>query len=156
MRGFIIISTVLFVVAYGCTTVDLYEKSEPIPGHEWQSTFMPEFKFEIKDTAAVYQAWVILRHTEKYNFNNIWLNVISQAPGDPAIATRTEVILADNQKGWLGTGMGDIYEHRLTLVLPEFRISRPGEYRFVIEHLMREDPLRHVMNVGIRIEKKNQ
>lgn len=150
MYGFVACS--LQLVA--CTTVDLYEKSVPIPGHEWSSDFKPTFKFIINDTVPVYQVFLVLRHTEKYNYNNIWLNVTSQAPGDTVLRSRDEITLATNEKGWLGSGMDDVYEHRLPLSLPEFRITKPGEYNFQIEHIMREDPLQHVMNVGIRIEKK--
>ena len=137
-----------------CTTVDLYEKSAAIPKHEWHSSFKPEFIITIKDTVPVYQVFLVLRHNERYNFNNIWLNVYSQAPGDTIIKTRVEEVLATNEKGWLASGMDDIYEHRLPLALPDFRITKPGDYKFVLEHIMREDPLENVMNVGIRIEKK--
>ena len=52
--------------------------------------------------------------------------------------------------------MDDIYEHRipLTPVGMPFRFRKPGEYTFTIEQVMREDPLENVMNVGLRIEKK--
>ena len=137
-----------------CMTADLYEKSVTIPDHEWKSDFRPEFTFAINDTSAIYQVFLVLRHTERYNYTNIWLNVHSLAPGDTLVTSRDEITLATNEKGWLATGMDDVYEHRLPLSLPEFRIKNPGTYRFTIEHLMREDPLQHVMNVGLRIEKK--
>lgn len=137
-----------------CTTVDLYEKTVPLPDREWKSDYKPTFTFTIRDTVPVYQVFLVLRHNEKYNFNNLWLNVYSQAPGDTVVITRVDKILATNEKGWLATAMDDLYEHRLPLPLPEFRITKPGEYKFTLEHIMREDPLKNVMNVGIRIEKK--
>jgi hypothetical protein len=30
---------------------------------------------------------------------------------------------------------------------------KPGKYSFTLQQDMREDPLEHVMNVGIRVEK---
>lgn len=144
----------LFFAGFSCTTVDLYEKSVAMPQHEWQSSNKPEFIFQIRDTLAVYQLFLVFRHNEKYNYNNIWLNVYAQAPGDTVVRARIEKTLATNEKGWLASGMDDIYEHRLPLALPEFRVSKSGEYKFILEHLMREDPLKNVMNVGIRMEKK--
>ena len=62
-----------------------------------------------------------------------------------------ELTLATNDKGWLATGMNDIYEHRLKLTDP-VRL-KAGSYKLRLENIMREDPLQHVLNVGIRVEK---
>jgi len=48
--------------------------------------------------------------------------------------------------------MDDIYEHRIELTKP-IRM-KAGIYHFKIEQIMREDPLENVMNVGLRVEKK--
>jgi gliding motility-associated lipoprotein GldH len=135
-----------------CTTVDLYEKMVPVPDHEWKSTFKPEFNFTITDTTTLYQAYFVIRHTEKYNYNNIWINYYYQPPGDTLHKETREFQLATNEKGWLATGMDDIYEHRIRLSPNEGKL-RAGEYKFILENIMREDPLQHILNVGIRIEK---
>ena len=62
-----------------------------------------------------YKVYIILRHNEKYNYNNIWVNLYTQLPGDSAASkVQYELPLANNE-GWLGTGMDDIYEHRVAL-----------------------------------------
>ena len=35
-----------------CTTIDVFEQSKPFPNHQWKSSEMPSFTYEIKDTAA--------------------------------------------------------------------------------------------------------
>jgi gliding motility-associated lipoprotein GldH len=135
-----------------CTTVDLYEKTVPVPNHEWKSTYKPEFNFIISDTTALYHAYFVIRHTEKYNYNNIWVNYYYQPPGDTIHKETREFQLATNDKGWLGTGMDDVYEHRLKFA-PDPGKLKAGSYKFILENIMREDPLQHVLNVGIRIEK---
>ncbi len=134
-----------------CTTIDLYEKNVTIPGFKWKSSYKPEFTFIIKDTTARYQLFLVLRHTEKYNYNNIWINLYSQPPGDTLHKASFELQLATNEK-WLGTGMDDIYEHRIKLTDPQY--LKAGVYHFMVGQIMREDPLENVMNVGIRVEKK--
>lgn len=136
----------------GCTTIDLYEKNISIPQHQWKSDFKPAFSFTIKDTASLYQVFLVLRHTEKYNYKNIWIRLSLQAPGDSIRSTDYDLQLATNEKGWLATGMDDIYEHRLKLT-NDIRL-KPGDYTFWVENIMREDPLQNVLNVGIRVEKK--
>lgn len=134
-----------------CTTADLYEKTVSLPDHEWKSDYKPEFDFIIKDTTSLYQAFFVIRHTEKYNYNNIWINLYSQPPGDTMHKAQYELVLATNEKGWLASGMDDIYEQRRKLTEP-VRLSA-GTYKLVLENIMREDPLKHILNVGVRIEK---
>lgn len=143
------------LILSSCDTIDLYEKNAVIPGHSWKSDYQPEFAFTIKDTTVPYRVYLVLRHNERYAFNNIWLNLYSQPPGDTVTTTRHELKLA-TQKKWLGSGVDDIYEHRIPLT-PEDKdvfFPRTGEYKFRVAHVMRQDPLDHVMNVGLRIEKK--
>ena len=141
---------------FSCNTIDLYEKTIPIPKHEWSSSFKPQFRFTIKDTAVPYEVYIILRHTDRYNYNNIWLTLHTQGPGDSLQKIQYELPLASKQKGWLGSAMDDIYEHRIAIT-PQNQKSyfkRPGEYIFTIEQVMREDPLQQIMDVGLRLEKK--
>lgn len=141
------------VLAYGCTTVDLFEKSVTIPGHAWSNSFRPSFDFTITDTTSPYQLFLVLRHNEKYSFSNIYVNVYAKVPGmDSAVKIQKDLLLATNEKGWLATGMDDIYYHRLELGRPQ--VLRPGDYTFTVEQIMRENPLLNVLNVGIRVEKK--
>jgi gliding motility-associated lipoprotein GldH len=135
-----------------CTTVDLYEKTVSLPDHEWKSDNKPAFNFTITDTTSLYQVYFVIRHTEKYNYNNIWVNYYYQPPGDTLHKEPREFQLATNEKGWLATGMDDIYEHRIKLA-PDAGKLKAGSYKFILENIMREDPLKEVLNVGVRVEK---
>ncbi|HVG15485.1 MAG TPA: gliding motility lipoprotein GldH [Chitinophagaceae bacterium] len=141
----------------GCTKVDLFERIINVPQQEWKSGFKPVFRFTITDTTVPYQLYIILRHNNKYNYNNLWLNLYTRGPGD-TFATKVayELPLATNDKGWLGSGMDDIFEHRIALtpINNEFYFRKGGSYSFALEHIMREDPLLNVLNIGLRIEKK--
>jgi gliding motility-associated lipoprotein GldH len=148
----------LFALLFSqCKPIDLYERTVDIPKHAWKSDFIPSFSFDVKDTSALYEVSLILRHTDAYPFNNIWLNVQIEAP-DTMYVFRTEQRLGSNEQGWLGTGMNDVYEHRLRLndALENAGVSfrRKGIYTFRLSQLMREDPLPHVLQAGIRVERK--
>lgn len=135
-----------------CTSVDLYENNVAIPNHRWESSFKPKFNFTIRDTTATYQLYLVFRHTEKYNYNNIWINLSSIPPNDTLRKLHYELPLATNEKGWMATGMDDIYEHRIPLTNPQH--WKAGNYTFMVEQIMREDPLQNVLDVGLRVEKK--
>jgi gliding motility-associated lipoprotein GldH len=99
----------------------------------------------------------VLRHNDKYSFNNIYLNISTRQPDQDSIQTaRYDLRLATDNEGWLPSGMDDIYEHRIQLTPTggEFYFKKPGNYTFSIEQIMRENPLNNVLNVGLRLEKK--
>ncbi len=139
-----------------CDTIDLYEKTDSIPGHEWNSNYKPQFTFTVKDTNSSYQLFITLRHNERYGFNNIWLKLHAVAPDATSEKFTIELPLASPDKGWLGNGMDDLYDHRIPITLDpqKFNFNKAGNYSFTIEHIMREDPLQNILNVGLRLEKK--
>lgn len=136
-----------------CNTIDVFEKNEAIPGQAWSGRFKPEFTFDINDTTARYNIYIVIRHTDAYKYKNMWLNLSIQAPGGITKNHSVELKLATDDKGWLGSGMDDIFEHRVLVNTagPEPLIA--GRYHFTLENIMRDDPLDHVMDIGIRLEK---
>lgn len=133
--------------------MNAFESSVVIPGQEWKSSFKPAINFDITDTVSLYNVYIVLRHKNAYGFNNIWIRASVQEPLDTAVKSRQyDLKLANDDTGWLGKGMDDIFEHRI-LIQERTRFVRSGQYRFTLEHIMRKDPLPEVMNVGLRIEK---
>jgi gliding motility-associated lipoprotein GldH len=143
----------LFFVACNLNT-GVFEKNIAIPRQEWYSSYKPEISFTIKDTAALYNIYLVLRHSDAYNYNNIWLTLYRKGP-DTSYSHQLEVPLANTRENnsWLGTGMDDIWETRTQINQTPIRFRKSGNYEFVLEQIMREDPLKNVLNVGIRIEK---
>lgn len=146
----------LLLQFYACTTVDVFEKNIAIPDKSWDRSFKPAVNFSITDTISLYNIYVTLRHTHAYSYNNIWLNLSYQLPGDSAKQQRVDILLADNQKGWLGTGMDDIYTTWRQVNAQPVQFKKQGEVNFTIEQIMRDNPLKNVMNAGIRVEKVNR
>jgi gliding motility-associated lipoprotein GldH len=136
-----------------CTQLDTFEKNTSIPNYQWQSSFEAKGVFTISDTATTYNAYIVLRHTDAYNYNNIWLNVGIQPPADTMHYQKVDVQLGTDAKGWAGTGMNDIWEQRQLLFMGR-QFKKPGNYNFSIKQIMRDDPLQAVMSAGLRVEKQ--
>lgn len=130
-----------------------YQKSIPIPDYSWSYDFQPSFSVEITDTAARYTISVTVRHTNEYPFSNLWLQVSSNYSGVKPKTRRVELPLADKQGKWIGTGMDDIFEHRIP-IQQNARFNKTGVYHFSFKQDMRMNPLPHVMGIGLRIEKE--
>lgn len=147
--------SLLFLSA--CGNIEVFEKDVVIPGQAWKSDFKPVIEFNITDTVSLYDIKVVLRHTDAYSYKNIWMNISVQAPGgDSLFNNRMNLLLADDKQGWLGKGMDDIFENRVSLERQARRFSKTGTYRFTLQQIMREDPLNHVLNVGIRVDRVPQ
>jgi gliding motility-associated lipoprotein GldH len=133
----------------------VYEKTALIPLQSWSYDNKPSFTFTITDTAASYNIYIIVRHTDAYNYNNLWLTVNSKAPGDTVRSQNINIELGNDTKGWEGAGMDDIFEVRKNITPGPMPFKKAGNYTFTIAQIMRENPLNHILNVGIRVEKVN-
>jgi gliding motility-associated lipoprotein GldH len=96
--------------------------------------------------------YVIIRHTDRYEYNNIWLRIGLKTPSDSFNYQNVNLTLATDAKGWEGTGMDDIYEVRKNISFAPLSFKKPGDYTFSIAQIMRENPLKNILNVGLRIE----
>lgn len=152
MKKFLFIS-LFSILIVSCGKIDLFEKQVQIPSQQWFYNNIPQFTIHIDDTSSLYNVYLVLRHTDLYNYNNIWLRVGSKAPGDSMHFQNINLLLASDSKGWEGTGTDDIFEVRKSISPGPVSFKTPGDYTFSIGQIMRENPLRYILSVGIRVEK---
>lgn len=154
VKNILVILSFCAVLA-GCESIGVYEKTHFFPSHSWTSKEKPAFQFSISDTTSFYHIYVVIRHEDVYHFNNLWLEITTQSPNNPPKIQQVNLQLADNKKGWLGTGMDDIFDHRIRVTGAPIKL-KSGTYTFTLNQIMREEPLAGVLNAGIRIEKAGQ
>ncbi len=143
----------LILLASSCIKIDQFEKTVKIPSREWFYNNTPAFTFNITDTSSLYNLYIVLRHTDAYNYNNIWLRLGTQFPGDSVQFQNINLTLASDSKGWEGNGMDDIFEVRKNISRGPVSFKKPGDYTFSVSQIMRENPLENILNVGVRVEK---
>lgn len=136
-----------------CIKVNLFEKQASIPSQQWYYSYVPEFTFHIDDTSSLYNVYIVLRHTDLYNYNNVWLRVGSNSPSDSMHYQNLNLVLANDSKGWDGIGMDDIFEVRKNISAGPLTFKKPGDYTFSIAQVMRENPLKYILDIGVRVEK---
>jgi gliding motility-associated lipoprotein GldH len=151
---FFCLSLVYCLFISSCTQIEIFEKNTTIPEYEWQQNFTATGDFIITDTVAAYSIYLVLRHTDAYQYNNIWLNVGLQPPGDSMHIQKINLVLGNDANGWEGSGMNDIWDLRKLLNGGPRRFKQPGKYCFSISQIMRDNPLLHIMSAGLRIEKQ--
>ena len=77
----------------------------------------------------------------------------SKVPEDSMHFQNINLSLASDAKGWEGRGMDDIFEVRKMISPGPVAFKKPGDYTFSIGQIMRENPLKYILSVGIRVEK---
>lgn len=120
---------------------------------EWKYDFKPSFDYTINDTTELYNLYIVIRHTDAYRYNNIWLNVGTTSPGDTTRYQRFDLQLGTDATGWEGNGMDDIWELRKSITNGPFKFNKKGDYKFTIAQVMRENPLPGIMSIGVRVER---
>ena len=154
MKNFLPI-VLLTLLCASCIKIDQFEKTSQIPSRQWFYNNSPSFTFQITDTSSLYNLYVVLRHTDSYDYSNIWLRLGSKFPGDSIRYQNINLPLATDAKGWEGTGTDDIYEVRKNISPGPIAFSKAGDYTFTVSQIMRQNPLDDILNVGIRVEKVN-
>lgn len=139
-----------------CVKTDVFEKNISVQNHEWEKTYKPEIQFTITDTASAYNIFFVIRHTDAYHFNNLWVKLESKAPGATKFDEQQFDLPLATASQWNGVGMDDIFEHRILLYNRPVKFNQKGTYTIKLQHIMRENPLQEVMNVGLRLEKVRQ
>ena len=148
---FILILSIAFI---SCREIDLFEKNVAVPNMQWFNNYNATGSFIIKDTTSTYNVLIVLRHTDAYLYNNIWLNVGLQAPEDAGLKyQKINLTLGNDAKGWEGIGMNDIWEVRKLISGVPKKFIKAGTYNFSIAQLMRDNPLQHIISVGLSIQK---
>jgi gliding motility-associated lipoprotein GldH len=140
------------LAACNAPSLDVFEKHVAFNQQRWASQEIKNVRFTITDTTSLYTLYLVFRHTDAYGFNNVWLKINRKGP-DTSYAQQLDIRLATNEKGWLGTGMDDVWEHRTLLTAIPVQFHRTGLYEFDLQQIMRQDPLEHVLNIGLRVEK---
>lgn len=145
---------VLVLLLTACIESNVYESNYDFPSHQWKPNHKPTFEIKITDTNAPYVFFLNLRHTNAYNFSNIWINMITTSPDGKKTEQRVELKLAESSGRWLGRGMNEIYEHKISLSgNAKTKFQQLGVYKIVMEPIMRQEPLQEILSVGLRIEK---
>lgn len=161
------ILAVVFSVA-GCSRGQvLADQYMLIPDRSWELSYQPEMTVHVKEQKGPYKVFVNLRHTDQYRYSNIFL-LIHQKQELPAMPTdsiltgsfgtapekvskRVELTLAEPDGRWTGSHSGNLYTNQ-QLVWQDYFFPDTGVFVLSLEQNMRENPLKHVVAAGFRIE----
>jgi gliding motility-associated lipoprotein GldH len=144
---FLIIATIGFSSCNEGVAVDTFEA---IPNQNW--TYIKPIKANINvvDSTKSYNIYVNFRHTVDYAYANVWLRFHVLGPKLKDEPLRQEFQLAETNGEWLGSGSGNLFSYQL-IFKENYKFPATGKYTIVVEQNMRDNPLKSISDVGIRI-----
>ena len=140
-------------VLYGCgNSRTVTDQNKEIDNHNW--TYFNKVKFDVKidDNQAAFNLLMNLRVTGDYKYSNIFVLITTVSPLKKTLVQRYELKLAGKDGEWLGKGSGNLYSYQVPF-LQNYKFPQNGTYTFYLEQNMRDNPLKAVSDVGLRVEK---
>ncbi|MEY3678807.1 MAG: gliding motility lipoprotein GldH [Bacteroidota bacterium] len=129
----------------------LVDEFIPVEQHHWIYQNKIRVSVSIENPAVSYHVYLNLRHTAAYRYSNIYLRIRQINPDKTTKVFRKEYKLANPDGEWLGTGSGNLFSYQLPVYL-NFRFPGKGTYIFELEQNMRDNPLKEISDVGLRVE----
>jgi len=144
---------IVVLLLTSCQEGAFYEKNSVIPGQLWDNGFKPEFQVEVKDKQDKYSLFFNIRHTAYYPYSDFSFHVQQKGKGIQDSVYHYEIKLAEADGRWLGNSAGNLYE-QTKLISENLSFPDTGKYVFSIGQSMRDNPIRGINDVGIKIIKK--
>lgn len=134
------------------TIVDVYQKIDNL---KWAYINKIRIPVKVDDVATGYNFYLNIRHTGDYKYANIFVLIHQTNPNGLKFSERKEFTLALPDGMWLGAGSGSLYDNQIPF-RTNYHFPEKGTYIIELEQNMRDNPLRDLSDVGLRIEKVTQ
>ncbi|HEX8377059.1 MAG TPA: gliding motility lipoprotein GldH [Pedobacter sp.] len=149
LKPFLIL--LIAVTTTSCADSSIVDVYKEISSRNWSYIKKVSIPVKIEDTGREYNLYMNLRHTADYRYSNIFVRIHQISPDGKKSTERKEFQLAYPDGEWLGSGAGNVYSYRL-LFREKYKFASKGTYLFEFEQNMRDNPLREVRDVGMRVE----
>lgn len=137
----------------GCTDPKaVIDQNTEIVNNNWSYANKLKYYVKIDNEQISYNLYLNVRVTGDYKYANLFVLIAQTNPDKRGSATRYEFKLANPDGEWLGQGSGNLYSYQIPFRV-NYKFPAKGIYHFSIEQNMRDNPLREVSDVGLRIEK---
>jgi gliding motility-associated lipoprotein GldH len=154
LLSYLLLSYVAVTLITGCSDPNrIMDENISIANHNWSYGNKVKLNVKIEDPSAEYTLYFNVRVSADYKYSNMFVLIHERGdPGKKASSTRYELKLASATGEWLGKGSGSMYSYQIPFKT-NYRFPAKGNYKFEIEQNMRDNPLRAVSDVGLRVEK---
>lgn len=140
-------------LAGGCIGPTTYHSYQSIPTKGWAKSDTLYFEVPLTDsTVTHWQLYAEVRNRSDYPYRDLYLLICHNLPDSTQWKTDTvKFVLADEEGKWSGTGWNGLFQS----AIPVGTVSThgAGKYTLKVTHGMKDEFLKGVNNVGIRLER---
>ena len=148
---FFLAGIILFIA---CDKNRIYDEFKPISQKGWNKDSLLVFTVPVSDSLQNHNLYINVRNDIKYKYSNLWLFIQIDQPGGKEVTDTFEITLADPSGKWLGKGFGGI-KTREAIYKRNVYFPTSGDYQIYIQQGMRENILKGITDIGIRLEKQD-
>lgn len=148
-KALLLAITSLLLVA--CQQDVVYTHFDAVPAAQWSADSAMVFHPVVDDSINHYRMHINIRHTDRYAYQNLWLFV--DVTQDSLLLRRDtiEAQMANDKGEWYGAGLS---KFTLPMIyLDDVELTR-GEYTITIHQGMREETLKGITEVGLKVVKQ--
>ena len=147
---FILVSMVLFFCS--CEEMKDYQEYKPLKVSGWDLHDTLKFQFDVTDIKPKYNLYLNVRHRDAFEFQNFYIKIFTKMPDGTQKVDIVSMYLSEEDGTWKGLCSGDVCMYS-TLIFSRFRFEQAGTYQIMIKHEMRQNQLKNLLDLGLKLEK---
>ena len=140
-------------IFFGCNNNLIFSDFYNIPSTGWNKDSVFSFDVEIFDTLATYEIAVLVRNTDDFPRQNLWLGIELAKDGKVLSIDTTEFFLSSDYGKWVGSGIGSYFDNEFQYK-QNVTFYKSGKYTYNIRHFMRFEDLKGLKYIGLKVFKE--
>lgn len=154
-RKYWVVTCLIAAVCFSsCNNREVYYSYREIKNQEWSKhdTLYFDIDSTVINTDVDYNITIEIANNVDYPYRNVWFYVQDNISDTVFQNYSSQYLLADEFGQWYGSGFGALYQMSL-VYNKSIRFNGRRNYRIKIVHGMRDEPLKGIEKIGIKIEK---
>jgi gliding motility-associated lipoprotein GldH len=143
----------VLLLSFSCSSPALYNQYQAINETIWEKDKVYYFTFEIEDPSNLYDIHLEIRNNNLYPYQNLWIFYSEEPPIGSLRKDTLECMLANEFGKWYGNGIS-LFQSSFPL-RKQYKFPHAGQYTFGIRQGMRDDTLKGIQEIGLRVERSN-
>lgn len=146
--------SLLFSIGFlllSCKYDVLYDQYQIIENTVWNKEKEYYFTFMVEDIDVPYDITFEIRNNNQYPYQNLWLFYGEERPVGALRRDTVECLLADDYGKWYGQGIS-LFQLSIPL-RKNYYFSHKGQYTFSFSQGMRNDNLKGIQELGLKVSK---